>query len=43
MAALLFPAATVGLMVLPLMIYHQLQLMTCAVLAGRYARRSPDV
>lgn len=43
MAALLFPAATVGLMVLPLMIYHQLQLMTCAVLAGRYARRGPDV
>lgn len=43
MAALLFPAATVGLMVLPLMIYHQLQLMTCAVLAGRYARRPSGV
>ena len=43
MAALLFPPATVGLMVLPLMIYHQLQLTACAVMAGRYARRAEDV
>ena len=33
MANILFPAATVGIMVLPLMVFHQVQLMTCAVLA----------
>lgn len=43
MAALLFPPAAVGLMVLPLMVYHQLQLTACAVMAGRYARRPEDV
>jgi solute carrier family 10 (sodium/bile acid cotransporter), member 7 len=37
-ANVLFPAAAVGAMVLPLMLYHQLQLMVCAVLAQRYAR-----
>ncbi|WP_058912669.1 bile acid:sodium symporter family protein [Entomohabitans teleogrylli] len=36
MANILFPAATVGIMVLPLMIFHQIQLMVCAVLARRY-------
>jgi solute carrier family 10 (sodium/bile acid cotransporter), member 7 len=39
MAGLLFPAAAVGPMIVPLMLFHQLQLMVCAVLAGRYARR----
>ena len=39
MAKVLFPSATVGIMVLPLMLFHQIQLMTCAVLASRYARR----
>ncbi len=39
MANVLFPAASVGMMVLPLMIFHQIQLMVCAVLAQRYARR----
>jgi sodium/bile acid cotransporter 7 len=38
MANVLFPAATVGLIVLPLIIFHQMQLMVCAVLAKRYAR-----
>lgn len=37
MANVLFPAATVGVMVLPLMIFHQVQLMVCALLAQRYA------
>lgn len=36
MANILFPVATVGMMVLPLMIFHQLQLMICAVMARRY-------
>jgi len=40
MASLIFPAPQVGLILLPLIIYHQLQLMTCAVMAGRYARRA---
>ncbi len=40
MASLIFPAASVGLIVLPLMIYHQIQLIACAVIAGRYARRT---
>ena len=39
MAAIMFPAASVGLIVLPLMIFHQAQLMACSALAGRYARR----
>ena len=38
-AAALFPAATVGPLILPLMLFHQVQLMVCAVLAQRYAER----
>ena len=40
MAKVLFAAHTVGVMLLPLMIFHQIQLMVCAVLAQRYAKRS---
>jgi sodium/bile acid cotransporter 7 len=36
MANVMFPAASVGVMVLPLMIFNQIQLMVCAVLARRY-------
>jgi sodium/bile acid cotransporter 7 len=39
MANLLFAGHTVGLIVLPLMLFHQIQLMTCAALARRYAKR----
>lgn len=39
MAKLLFAGPAVGLIVLPLMLFHQLQLMVCAALAQRYARR----
>lgn len=39
MAGALFPPAQVGLVVLPLMLYHQLQLIVCAALAQAYARR----
>jgi solute carrier family 10 (sodium/bile acid cotransporter), member 7 len=42
MAKVLFSAGAVGAIVLPLMLFHQLQLMVCAVLAQRYARRRPD-
>ena len=37
MASVLFAGGTVGLVVLPLMLFHQLQLMVCAALARRYA------
>ncbi|MGW3247523.1 bile acid:sodium symporter family protein [Streptomyces sp. NPDC001070] len=39
MASVLF-GAQAGLMVLPLMLFHQMQLMVCAVLAKRWARRA---
>lgn len=39
MASVIFPVSVMGIMVLPLMIFHQIQLMVCAVLASRYARR----
>jgi len=39
MASVLFAGGTVGLVVLPLMLFHQVQLMACAVLARRYAAR----
>jgi solute carrier family 10 (sodium/bile acid cotransporter), member 7 len=41
MANALFAGASVGLVVLPLMIFHQLQLMACANLARRYALGQP--
>ncbi|MDH6125014.1 bile acid:sodium symporter family protein [Kitasatospora sp. GP82] len=36
MASVLFPGPTAGLLVLPLMLFHQIQLMVCAVLARRW-------
>lgn len=39
MAIVLFPGQPVGVLLLPLMIFHQLQLLVCAVLAQRYAAR----
>ncbi len=39
MAAILFPGHAVSLIVLPLMLFHQIQLFVCAVLARRYAER----
>ncbi|WIY01823.1 bile acid:sodium symporter family protein [Amycolatopsis mongoliensis] len=38
MATVLFGHAQVGLIVLPLMLFHQVQLIVCATLARRYAR-----
>ena len=40
MAGVLFPAATVGFILLPVMLYHQFQLMVCAAVAQRYASRA---
>ena len=39
MAQVLFATSAVGMIILPLMIFHQIQLMVCTVLAQRYARR----
>lgn len=38
MAKVLFASHAVGMIVLPLMLFHQIQLMVCSVLAQRYAR-----
>jgi solute carrier family 10 (sodium/bile acid cotransporter), member 7 len=41
MAALIFGAhPDLGMIVLPIMLYHQLQLFVCALMAHRYARRA---
>lgn len=40
MARILFPAAQAGLIIIPLMIYHQLQLFVSAWIAARLARNS---
>ena len=39
MATILFPGHAVGLIVLPLMLFHQAQLFVCATLARRYGAR----
>ena len=39
MAKVLFPVNVIGSIVLPLMIFHQIQLMVCAMLAQKYAKR----
>lgn len=38
MASVIFGGASLGLLILPLMIYHQVQLMICSWLAARYGR-----
>lgn len=40
MAQVIFAGQAVGAIVLPLMIFHQIQLKLCAVIAARYAKRS---
>lgn len=42
MAGVLFPAAQVGAIILPLMLFHQVQLMVCAVLARRYGSQCDE-
>ncbi len=49
MASILFPASTVGAIILPLLTFHQIQLIVCAFIARAYERgasqadTSPDV
>ena len=40
MANILFPTSVLGIMVLPLMIFHQIQLMVCAGMARRYKEQT---
>ncbi|MGO4168169.1 bile acid:sodium symporter family protein [Novosphingobium sp. PhB55] len=42
LAGVLFPAAQVGAIILPLMFFHQIQLMVCAVLARRLAAQGQE-
>ncbi|MFT3861615.1 bile acid:sodium symporter family protein [Micropruina sp.] len=42
MANVLFAGSPIGLLVLPLMVFHQAQLMACGSLAARYAKQVPD-
>jgi sodium/bile acid cotransporter 7 len=42
MAGALFPAAAVGPIIVPLMLFHQMQLMVCAVMARKYAARGDE-
>jgi sodium/bile acid cotransporter 7 len=40
MAKVLFAPTSLGMIILPVMLFHQIQLMVCAVLAQRYAQRA---
>lgn len=40
MAGVLFPAAQVGVILLPVMLFHQIQLIACAMLARHYGERA---
>ncbi|SBV37202.1 putative sodium/bile acid symporter family (mazG-like) [uncultured Stenotrophomonas sp.] len=40
-AKVLFAGGSLGAIVLPIMVYHQLQLVVCAMVARRYARKAP--
>lgn len=42
MAAVIFGTGELGLLILPLMIFHQVQLMMCAALASHHAAQKPD-
>jgi sodium/bile acid cotransporter 7 len=42
MATVLFPSEVVAFVVLPLMVYHQSQLVVGSVLSGRLGRNAPD-
>lgn len=42
MAVVLFAGHDIGLLVLPLMVFHQMQLMVCGAMATRYGRNAPQ-
>lgn len=42
MATVLFPGQPIGLIVLPLMLFHQIQLLVCAAIAARLVKQLPE-
>lgn len=42
MAQILFAGQPLGMIVLPIMIFHQIQLMVCGVIANRWAKQSEE-
>jgi sodium/bile acid cotransporter 7 len=38
MASIMFPASQVAIIVIPLMLFHQIQLIVCAIIAQRYSK-----
>ncbi|QBE65016.1 bile acid:sodium symporter family protein [Pseudoduganella lutea] len=42
MAKVLFATSSLGMVILPIMLFHQIQLMVCSVMAQRFAQRRPD-
>lgn len=42
MAQVLFSGGSIGMMILPVMLFHQIQLIVCAYLAQRFSRRQAD-
>jgi sodium/bile acid cotransporter 7 len=42
MAKVFFAPSAMGMVILPLMLFHQIQLMVCAVLAARWAQRETN-
>lgn len=42
MAGAIFAGQSIGAIVLPIMLFHQIQLMVCVVLAQRYARKAHE-
>ncbi|MGZ2373730.1 putative Na+-dependent transporter [Sinorhizobium medicae] len=43
MASAIFAGQDIGMIVLPVMLFHQIQLMACAVLAQRYAAKTTEL
>jgi sodium/bile acid cotransporter 7 len=43
MAGAIFAGQSIGAIVLPIMLFHQIQLMACAVIAQRYAKKAKAV
>ena len=42
MAGTLFPESQVGIIILPVMIFHQIQLIACALIARRVAEEAVE-
>ena len=42
MAKILFVGHPIGMLILPLILFHQIQLVVCGILAARYARRQDN-